>query len=90
MAWNESETIVFILGVDLPVDLAAHEIVASKGNLYTIGNAASSYKNDIYKFECINSITDCSWTKIPTQLQYGRYSTVAMPIPDELANALCN
>ena len=86
MAWDETN--VFILGVDLPVNIQEHEIVASKGNLYTIGNLFSP--KDIYKFECTNSITDCSWTKIPTQLQYGRYWTVAMPIPDELANALCN
>ena len=90
MAWNETN--VFILGVDVPVRITSHEIVAfeDKTALYTIGNGNSSNNKDIYKFECINSITDCSWTKIPTQLQYGRYSTVAMPIPDELANALCN
>jgi len=74
--------------VDLPVKISDHEIVASKGNLYTIG---SSFNNkDIYKFACTNSITNCSWTKIPTQLQYGRRQTVAMPIPDALANKLCN
>merc|ERR1712062_105789 len=54
--------------VDLPVKLlSAHNVVASKDNkvLYTIGN------KDIYKFACTNSITNCSWTEIPTQLQYG-------------------
>jgi len=78
--------------VDLPVNHAEHEIVASKDNkvLYSIGNVYSSDKKDIYKFACNNSITNCSWTKIPTQLQYGRYDTVAMTIPDTLANKLCN
>jgi len=76
--------------VDVPVGLWYHEMVASKGNLYTIGNLGSSNNKDIYKFECTNSITACSWTKIPTQLQYGRYWTVAMPISDALANKLCN
>ena len=81
---------VFILGVDLPVRLAEHEIVASNDNkyLYTIGNYYSP--NDIYRFTCTNSITNCSWTKVPTQLQYGRKETVAMTIPDTLANKLCN
>merc|ERR1712062_601127 len=78
--------------VDLPAGITNHEIVASKDNkvLYTIGNSYSSDDKDIYKFTCPNSITDCSWTKIPTQLQYGRYDTVAMTIPDTLAAKLCN
>ena len=90
MAWDATN--VFILGVDLPVNLLSHEIVASKDQsvLYTIGNGATSNNKDIYKFACTNSITNCSWTKIPTQLQYGRYGTVAMSIPNALANKLCN
>ena len=81
---------VFILGVDLPVRLAEHEIVASNDNkvLYTIGNGYSSNNNDIFKFACTNSITNCSWTKIATKLQYGRYGTVAIPLPDSMANKL--
>ena len=93
-ASNDSnyKTIVFILGVDLPVLIYGHEIVASKDNkvLYTIGNSYSSDDKDIYKFTCTNSITNCSWTKVPTQLQYGRYYSVAMTIPDTLADKLCN
>jgi len=78
--------------IDLPVGIYDHEIVASKDNkvLYTIGNGYSSNDKDIYKFECTNSITNCSWTKIPTQLQYGRWKSVAMTIPDTLAAKLCN
>ena len=78
---------VFFQGVDLPSGLAHHEIVASKDNkyLYTIGSGA-----DIYKFACTNSITNCSWTKISTKLQYGRSHTVAMPIPNALASKLCD
>jgi len=74
--------------VDSPVNLRYHEMVASEGNLYTIG--IRDYFKDIYKFSCTNSITNCSWTKIPTQLQYGREFTVALPIPSALANKLCN
>ena len=91
---SKDETNVFILGVDLPVGIYGHEIVASKDNkvLYTIGNAYSydDKDKDIYKFACTNSITNCSWTKILTQLQYGRYAAVAMTIPDTLAAKLCN
>jgi len=78
--------------VDLPVELEWHEIVASKGFLYTIGGYIDdSIGNDIYKFECTNSITNCSWNKIPTKSQQNdRYYTVAMLIPNELANKLCN
>merc|ERR1712062_623222 len=78
--------------VDLPVGIYVHEIVASKDNkvLYTIGNGFSSFNKDIYKFACTNSITNCSWTKIPTQLQYSRSRTVAMTIPNTLAAKLCN
>ena len=83
---------VFILGVDLPVYLANTEIVASNDNkyLYTIGNGYSSNNNDIFKFACTNSITNCSWTKIATKLQYGRSRTVAIPLPDSMANKLCD
>jgi len=78
--------------VHLPAPINLHEIVASKDNkvLYTIGNHFPHYNKDIFKFECTNSITNCSWTKIPTQLQYGRYDTVAMTIPNSLADKLCN
>ena len=93
-ASNDSnyKTIVFILGVDLPVGINGHEIVASKYDkvLYTIGNRYyyNNKDKDIFKFAWTNSITNCSWTKVPTQLQYGRHSTVAMTIPDTLANKL--
>ena len=88
--WDEIN--VFILGVHLPVNLAEHEIVASEDNkyLYTIGNDYSSNNKDIFKFTCTNSIKNCSWTKILTKLQYGRELTVAMPIPNALANTLCS
>ena len=76
--------------MDLPVNLAYHEIVASKGqtNLYTIGYGGSK-KDEIYKFSCTNSITNCSWTQILTKLRHGRWETVAMSISDTLANKLC-
>ena len=76
--------------VHIPVKLGYHEIVASHDNkvLYTIGNYLGPNR-DIYKFECTKSITNCSWTKIPTKLQFGRSALVAMLIPNGLANKLC-
>jgi len=86
--------------VDLPVFIRNHDIVASKDNkvLYTIGNYYGNYNNkDIFKFTCTNNITNCSWTKISTELQYlnyfvqfSSYVGVAMTIPNSLANKLCN
>ena len=83
-------TIVFILVVDIPVSIAYHELVASadKQYLYNIGNNYST--QEIYKFSCAGSIDKCAWTKIETKLQYGRYRSVAFPIPNVLANKLCN
>ena len=88
----KDENNVFILGALLPFNVKNHEIVASEDNkyLYTIGNIESVSNKDIYKFTCKNSITNCSWTKIPTQLQFGRWKSVAMTIPDTLAAKLCN
>ena len=88
MAW--CKTSAFIAGVDLPVNMSFHEIVASAGNLYTIGNKYGSNNKDIFKFECNNSIKNCSWSKIQTKVQYGRQSTVAMTIPNALSDKLCN
>ena len=47
-------------GVDLPVKLADHEVVASTDNrsLYTIGNVHSKSNKDIYKFTCSKSMAD--------------------------------
>ena len=68
-------------------------MVASKDKryVYTIGNFYNFYDSnqDIYKFECANSITSCFWTQIPTKLQFGRKEAIAMPISIHLANKLC-
>ena len=36
------------------------------------------------------NIENCVWTKIPTKLQNDVKDTVAMPIPNALADKLCN
>ena len=63
-------------------------VASSDGqNLYTIGNRYA--RQDIYRFSCNKSIKDCEWTKIETQLQYGRDGAVAFNIPESLAKKLC-
>ena len=88
--WDERN--VLILGVNPPVKIRMHEIVSSKDKqaLYTIGNSEDSNNKDIFKFACTNTINDCKWTKAPTQLQHGRYFTVAIPIPEALVNKYCS
>ena len=78
-------------GTDLPVPLHDHQMVSSpdKQYVYTIGNDATSYNKDIYKYSCNGDITQCGWTKIETQPHYGRERFVAFAIPDSLANKLC-
>ena len=68
-----------------------HHIVASKDkqNLYTIGNGYVKHNNDIYMLTCLESINNCTWTKIDTKLSLERYGTVAMRIPNALADKLC-
>ena len=90
MAWCKTNAL--ILGVDLPIEGQINDIVASNGNkaLYAIGNNLVSNKKDIFKFTCTNSIKNCSWSKIQTKLQYDRKYSVAMAIPDALANKLCS
>ena len=79
----------WVQGVDLPVEISHHALVASsdKKFLYAIGSAGSNI-NDIYKLSC-QSNRDCQWTEAETKLKYGRFGGVAMHIPDDLASKLC-
>ena len=84
-----------ILGRDLPVNIARHQVVASPDRkcLYTIGNTYSTNNKDIFKFSCTGNpgiASNCNWTKIPTELKYGRYRHVAFTIPNALAKKICN
>jgi len=76
---------------DLPVDKREFQMVSSpdKKALYAIGGWDGSYRNEIYKFHCSDSIQTCRWTKSKTTLRYGRSYFVAIPIPNSLADKLC-
>ena len=60
-----------------------------KTALYAIGGSSSNSK-EIYKFSCSGAINTCKWTKSNTALKYGRWNFVAIPIPNSLADKLCN
>ena len=82
-------------GDDLPAVKHDHEMVSSadKKSLYAIGGYStdgSGYSNKvIYKYQCPGAINTCKWKKIDTELKYGRYRFVAIPIPNSLADKLC-
>ena len=84
------------VGTDLPVPIYDHQMVSSPDNqyVYTIGtagwcNSVRCNTKEIYKYSCNGRIIDCEWTKIETQLKYGRTGHVAFAIPNFLANKLC-
>ena len=60
----------------------------NKEFLYAIGGHGANNKA-IYKFSCNGDIKTCKWTKTNTELKYGRYRFVAMPLPNTLAEKLC-
>ena len=61
-----------------------------KKALYAIGGEdGSSWTNDIFKFYCSGNIDTCRWTKSETTLRFGRSDFVAIPIPNSLADKLC-
>merc|ERR1719367_275582 len=78
-------------GVEFPITIFNPQIVASKDkqNLYTFGNVKDRHNKEIYKLSCLESINNCAWTKIDTKLTLERYGTVAMRIPNALADKLC-
>ena len=84
-----------ILGRNLPVKIAVHQVVASPDRkyLYTIGNGYDTNNKDIFKFSCTGNpgiASNCNWTKIPTKIKYGRQYHVAFTIPNALAKKICN
>ena len=81
-----------ILGADLPVNHAGHQMVASfdKQFLYDLVNGYHGDGKNIYKYSCSGTITNCRWTMIGTKaVQAKRYYSVAFPITNYLAKKLC-
>ena len=87
------------LGVDIPSNGQMFNFVmvasSDKRAVYTIGDGLHHWEygtkqgDIIWKFSCSNGIEQCTWTEIPTKLKYGRLNTVAMTIPNALADKLC-
>ena len=63
---------------------------ADKQYLYMIGNSDWGHRHEIYQFSCNGNINDCEWTKIETELAYGRFQPVAFPIPNVFVNKVCH
>ena len=63
---------------------------ADKQYLYMIGNSDLGHRHEIYRFSCNDSINDCEWAKIDTELAHGRFYHVAFPIPNALVNKVCH
>ena len=82
---------ICISGDDLPVTKFYFQMVETldKTAVYAIGGDGDNPK-DIYKFSCSGAINTCKWTKSNTALKYGRWNFVAIPIPNSLADKLCN
>ena len=90
---------------DLPLHgLEGHQMVASKDKksvfaiggqqVYQLGTNSFTWSNDpreIYKFTCTGELSTCQWSKLDYELMWrnGRSNFVAIPIPDDLADKLC-
>ena len=48
-----------------------------------------SHVNTIFKFECGETLESCQWIKMKQSLKFARRSHVAIPIPDSLAEEIC-
>ena len=75
----------------MPEEVWGNRMVASPGNevVYSFGGWPDA-KNKIFKFSCPDDqIQNCQWEGMGTRLTYPRYRSVAMTIPDDLANKLC-
>ena len=74
----------------MPERVDDHSMVASPGNeaVYSFGGYPA--ENKIFKFSCPDDqIQNCQWEGMGTRLTYPRDVSVAMTIPDDLANKLC-
>ena len=74
----------------MPEGVYGHSMVASPGNeaVYSFGGYGAG--NKIFKFSCPDDqIQHCKWEEMGTRLTYPRDGSVAMTIPDDLANKLC-
>ena len=60
-----------------------------KKALYAIGGDGNGGNKAIYKSQCSGGINTCIWTKSNAALKFGRSYFVAIPIPNSLADKLC-
>ena len=75
--------------VSSPDKKALYAIGGWVGITYNDGSDGGSISNEIFKFHCTGGIDTCRWTKSETTLRFGRSDFVAIPIPNSLADKLC-
>ena len=81
----------WISGKEMPVEngIEGHQMVASpkKDSVYSIGGYG--YRNKVFKFSCSEGkIENCKWD-FERRLSVPRYNSVAMNLPENVANKLC-
>ena len=64
-------------------------VVLNDQEVYIIGGYHGSQVNTIFKFECGETLESCQWIKMKQSLKFARRSHVAIPIPDSLAEEIC-
>ena len=74
-------------------EVYGHMMVASPGKniVYSFGSDYyGAHSQKIFKFSCPDDqIQHCQWEEVGARLTYYRDGSVAMTIPDELADKLC-
>ena len=65
-------------------------VVINDSDVYIIGGYHGSQVKSIFKFECGETLESCQWVRMKQALKFARRSHVAFPIPDSLANEICN
>ena len=73
----------------MPVNIFDHHILPTpdgKGVLFFGGED----QDKIFELKCNESLEDCKWITLQQKLKYPRFASVAMLIPDSLANEICD
>ena len=68
------------LGPPLPKALDRFSMVEIQGDAFLFGGLGGVYNAAVYRLTCSSGI--CSWSTLNQELKVGRYSTVAIPVPD--------
>ena len=68
------------LGPPLPKALEYHSVVEIQGDAFLFGGYSGDHNAAIYQLTCSSGI--CNWSTLNQEIKTARYSTVAIPVPD--------